>query len=212
MTFSCPYIRPSTITRDDSGPDLLRHTVCLWWQWTLASYELLYNTMCSSGDVTFLMPLGTPQCLPLLWRLSSCLGKWVKFSPYSRVLTYHHNMFQPPSYLLPAVSVHTTISAKVNEPSPNSVTDPNAIGSCSWAKGDVLSPTQTCNWPDLFVLQECSFRYGFSILSYLSVHHWLNPKLLKHSAQDEGAAKIRCWVKRENIHLLLHIGISTPLK
>lgn len=117
-------INPSTINRDDSGPDLLCHTVCLWWQWTLASYELLYNTMCSSGDVAFLMPLGTPQCLPLLWRLSSCLGKWVKFSPYKRVLTYHHNMFQSPSYLLPAVSVHTTTSAKVNEPSPSPVTDP----------------------------------------------------------------------------------------
>lgn len=149
-----------------------------------ASYEPLYKynsacpkkSICSCSDVTFLIPLGTPQCL-LLWRLSSCLGKWVKFSPYNLVLTYHSTCSSHlTAYCLQLVYTQQPRSNSTNHPKPRDRTI--AIGSCSWTKEDVLPPTQTCSWPDLFLLQGCIFRYGLSILSYLSGHLWLNPKLL----------------------------------
>lgn len=64
------------------------------------------------------------------------------------------------------------------------------IGSWSWTRVTVLPPSQTCDWPDQFLLQKYSCRWciwyrdGLSILSHLSVYISQTPNWETQSPQQ----------------------------
>lgn len=78
---------------------------------------------------------------------------------------------------------------QIQETIPKPSDETVAIDSCSWAREDALPPNQTGSWSDLFLMQECSFRYWFSLLAYLPVYNFSNPKLQSIAHMMRGSSQ-----------------------